>query len=187
MQRNALFIRAAALALCSTIVVLGGCGDKPETVNNTPAAAPAPPPYDDTVQGYIADYLDTAEAFLAGADGSSPSFALVQGAEQMLTLAEQVVPAYSQRKPHCSEMLAAALQIKTRWQTNTAEQLEEDFHEEKGLPANEKTADCHHMKDMVTHPAIALAMLQQPEPKMSAVRHEIEEVAVHARLVAVGK
>ena len=42
------------------------------------------------------------------------------------------------------------------------------------------------MKDLVVHPATALALLNQPEVDREQVRHEMAEVAAHAGAVRTG-
>lgn len=51
------------------------------------------------------------------------------------------------------------------------------------LPKSETTGVCYHMKDLIVHPARALALLAQASIDRAQVSDEIHEVAVHARVV----
>ena len=65
------------------------------------------------------------------------------------------------------------------------EQIEHDYHEDGALPKMPRS-ECYHMKDVVVHPATALALLAQPEPDREQVHNEIFEVVTHAMAVRTG-
>lgn len=134
----------------------------------------------------LAEYEKVARDFLAQADADAPLSELQPLAQRMLELGVQVVPDYVGAVPDCKAYLEEAAKIESRWATLDPEVIERDYHQDGALPPMPQNVDCYHMKDVVVHPATALALLAQPVVDREQVRLEISEVVSHAIAVRTG-
>ncbi|MDQ3288485.1 MAG: hypothetical protein M3Q42_09535 [Pseudomonadota bacterium] len=163
---------------------------QPPTVSvATQAGMPpdATPPYAPATIETIERYTVEAQALSAKLRPGVDVAAAAQAAELLLALGAEIVPAYVERHPHCGAYLAAVLQVKEAWRSMDAATLERDFHKDAALPEVEGDVKvCYHMKDLVVHPATALALLSQSPPAIDAAQKEITEVIAHSLIVRQG-
>ena len=134
----------------------------------------------------LADYEVVARNFLREVEADASAEKLRPMAQQMLDLGVSVVPDYVSAVPACKAYLEEAAQIESRWSELDPELIERDYHQDGALPPMPTNVDCYHMKDVVVHPATALALLAQPEVDREQVRLEIFEVVSHAIAVRTG-
>lgn len=163
---------------------------EPAEMPAAPQAVVAP----DVVSPYAPETIETIERYSVETQALSAKLrpgvdvdAAAESAETLLALAVRIVPAFVQRHPHCGDYLAAALQVQDGWRTMGVATLERDFHKDAALPeVKGDTKVCHHMKDLIVHPATALALLSQSPPDIDAARSEITEVIAHSFIVRHG-
>lgn len=129
-------------------------------------------------------YAADADALVAALDDGEASDTLAPRTQALLDLSLAILPGYLNARPECTDYLTAAAAIATQWSHLTAEQIERDYHRDGALPKSEATAVCYHMKDLIVHPATALALMAQPDVDRAQIRDELHEVAIHARVVA---
>lgn len=189
---NRLSLSALALPALVLTVSLSACGGDRETSESAEAAAPATAEKLASLQlseqatADLQAYEAGTEAFINALDNGADAETLTQQAKQLLALGVGVVPEYVEVFPGCKAHLEAAAKIKDMWQTMDPEVIETDYHQDEALPEPPDGVDCYHMKDVVVHPATALALLAQDTVDRQQVRNEMEEVGVHAMAVRTG-
>lgn len=134
----------------------------------------------------LAEYEMVARDFLQGIEADASVKQLQPMAQRMLDLGVSVVPDYVTAVPDCQRYLEEAAKIESRWSELDPEVIERDYHQDGALPPMPNNVDCYHMKDVVVHPATALALLAQPDVDRDQVRLEIFEVVSHAIAVRTG-
>lgn len=145
----------------------------------TSASTTLPPAAVDALRRYESQ----TQAFLKALDAGADAQALSPLAQELMALSLTIQPAYVAVRPECREYLAAAARIAELWPTLTLESIEQDFHRDGALPKSEATPACYHMKDLIVHPATALALLAQPALDRKKLREEIDELSAHAGAV----
>ncbi len=168
----------------AAVVVLAACGQREETPNESVSLGSISLSEQATTD--LQTYATKASAFVQSFDSGADDATLSAQAQALMDLSETIVPAYVEVYPGCKEHLNAALKITDTWQDLDPETIERDYHQDAALPDPAPGADCYHMKDLVVHPATALALLNQPEVDREQVRHEMAEVAAHAGAVRTG-
>ncbi len=154
----------------------------PTTVGDPVAPLPAP-----TV-ALVEQYAAQAQALSAQLTTQADSAAAIAASGELLDLSVEIAPAFIERHPHCRDYLNAAMAVETAWQQMDAATLERDFHKDGALPEVVGDAQtCYHMKDLIVHPATALALLSQSPPDIETARREIAEVIAHAHVVKSGR
>jgi hypothetical protein len=175
--------------ILATALTVSACGAHPDTPAADVAVArhndttPTPRLTDETLTR-LQRYTAEAEAMVTAVDDGEDVARLAPRAQSLLDLSLAMLPYYLAVRPECEAYLNAAATIAMQWPNLTPDAIEADYHRDGALPMSEHTAVCYHMKDLIVHPATALALLQLPEPPRDQVRHEIHEVAVHAGVVA---
>ena len=174
--------RTLTLLLAAT---LAACGS-PQSEAPAPQVAATPAPkISEAAANALAEYETIGRQFIADLANGADAAALSEQARKMMELGASAVPAYVEILPECADYLEAASQIVTLWESLSPEQIEHDYHEDGALPKMPRS-ECYHMKDVVVHPATALALLAQPEPDREQVHNEIFEVVTHAMAVRTG-
>lgn len=131
-------------------------------------------------------YEVDGNAFVASLDNGATAADLSAQAQALLDKAVKVTPEYIELFPSCGAHLNGALEITTRWPELTPDEIETGYHAGEALPPEPTGSNCYHMKDVIVHPATALALLKQPEVDRAQVRNEIAEVIAHAVAVRTG-
>lgn len=171
-------------------VVLSACdkdtGAQPATPQVDQSSSKAMARVSPASKKALAEYEMVARDFLQGIEADASAQQLQTLAQRMLDLGVSVVPDYVTAVPDCQRYLEEAAKIESRWPELDPEVIERDYHQDGALPPMPNNVDCYHMKDVVVHPATALAILAQPEVDRDQVRLEIFEVVSHAIAVRTG-
>lgn len=174
-------LAAGILAMALLAACQQAATPDPDTMA-APTAESAPVAVDasEGVDGYVARATALRDALVPGADVAN----LRRDAEALMELGATLVPAFVERYPHCETYLAAALQVREAWPSLDLAAIERDYHHDGVLPRIENSGVCYHMKDLVTHPATVLVLLQDAQPDYAQARREIDEVIEHVGFVA---
>lgn len=168
-------------------LLLAGCnqGTQPETstdaMNKQTSFA-----LSDKAQQAMMAYEQDGQAFVQALDNGADAASLSQQAQTLLDNAVLVTPEYIRLFPNCDAHLSAALEIRTKWKTLSPDEIESGYHAGEALPPEPTGSNCYHMKDVIVHPATALALLAQDDIDRKQVRNEIAEVIAHAVAVRTG-
>lgn len=177
---------AAPLAAGLTLAACGGSQEPQTSAEPAESVKLGSLQLSEAATADLQAYEAGTEAFITALDNGADAKTLTRQAQQLLDLGVGVVPAYVEVFPGCREHLEAAAQIKDKWKSLDPAVIETDYHQDEGLPEPPEGVDCYHMKDVVVHPATALALLAQDEVDRQQVRNEMEEVGVHAMAVRTG-
>lgn len=183
MRVLAVFVVALSLAACEKST--DGVGSASPTAPAANSASTQPDanalPADALQQ--LDRYTMQARELITSIDAKAPTDEIQAHAEEMIATSEAVLPAFLERRPHCSAYLNAAVALKNSWTTMTSEQIEAGYHKDGAMPKIENAAACYHMKDMIVHPITALALLKESPDNTRKAKHEIEEVIAHVTVV----
>lgn len=180
------------LILVSLLCLLTACGgpESDSTQVTEPAATQSEPASPNSASSLppaaaqaVSEYESQAKAFVEQIDAGADAATLTPLAQNLLDLSVEIEKAYVPLKPECADYLAAASRIVELWPTLSLETIENDYHHDGALPKSESTAVCYHMKDLIVHPATALALLAEDVPDRVKIRDEIQEVIAHASVV----
>ena len=141
----------------AAVVVLAACGQSEETPTESVSLGSISLSEQATTD--LQTYATKASAFVQSFDAGADDATLSAQAQALMDLSETIVPEYVEVYPGCKEHLNAALKITETWQDLDPETIERDYHQDAALPDPAPGADCYHMKDLVVHPATALALL----------------------------
>ena len=166
------------------VLALAACGQDSEPAAESVSLGPIG--LSEQASEQLGAYAEQAQAFVAALDDGADNAELARQAQALLDLSAQIIPEYVEVYPGCDAHLTAALKIREQWSALDPDTIERDYHQDAALPEPEPGADCYHAKDLVVHPATALALLNQPEVDRQQVRHEMAEVAAHAGAVRSG-
>lgn len=176
-------------AVGAVVLGLAACDDpksSPSSIDTQVMTSPPLGRVSPASKSALAEYERVAREFLNQAEANAAVPELQPLAQRMLELGIEVVPDYVGAVPDCKAYLEEAAKIESRWSELDPEVIERDYHQDGALPPMPQNVDCYHMKDVVVHPATALALLAQPVVDWEQVRLEISEVVSHAIAVRTG-
>ncbi|MDP2561654.1 hypothetical protein [Psychrobium sp. 1_MG-2023] len=107
-------------------------------------------------------------------------------AANLVTIANDILPAFAHKKPQCKVYLDAVLAASESMQSLSLEAIEADYHADGKLPAL-TSGECYHAKDLLVHPATVVVMaktLSDNKKERKHMSHEIDEVLMHLDQVA---
>lgn len=168
-------------------LLLAGCnqGTQPEAATDATEKKTSSALSDQAQQAMVA-YEQDGQAFVQALDNGADAASLSQQAQLLLDKAVLVTPEYIRLFPNCEAHLSAALEIESKWTSLSPDEIESGYHAGEALPPEPTGSNCYHMKDVIVHPATALALLAQDAVDRDQVRNEIAEVIAHAVAVRTG-
>lgn len=177
---------ALSVALLASITLLSACGQSEPDTDGADSMHLGSVALSAEATQAMADYERDGQAFVTALNNGATAEELIPQAQSLLDKAVQVSGEYMNIFPGCKDHLTGALQIETQWKTLTPEQIEVGYHEGEALPPEPTGSNCYHMKDVIVHPATALALLHQDTVDRDQVLAEIAEVIAHATVVRTG-